>query len=495
VAVLQVALVQRTFRRSLPHWLDALGRYRLGGQPAGGVRRLADALARSASTYALAELERVAADTAETDGDPAQRLPELLDAIRREMHPAEDAPRTGRAAMVASDDPELAARLAAVAGKYAQRVEVFPSASAARAFANRNWPGLVLLDARIPGDGLGWLADLRGAPEGPELPIVVASPRGEDRPDALALGASEFAKLPLDEAAMDELVGSWLGHEVRTMLELAGDPVTGLPGPGVFQEAVVDQSIRNTGRRWAVVLVIWRNRGQLAQSNLAAANEAARALAASLSARFPEPALVARLDQETFALLIPDVDADELPVHLEVDLVHLERVPAVPVDLGIGGVLCFEADYTQILATARRMHQLGAVAGQRVLVTTIDEAPPQRALLVHHDPGAVELLREALRGTRMELVHRRTAVEGLELAASVDVDLVLIGASLPDQAGFDLLRSLRGMTRYEARPIVVLTTEDRERVRAYELGADECLALPVSPAVLRARLRGRLQRA
>ena len=49
-----------------------------------------------------------------------------------------------------------------------------------------------------------------------------------------------------------------------------------------------------------------------------------------------------------------------------------------------------------------------------------------------------------------------------------------------------------GLPQYEARPIVLLTSEDAERVAAYDLGADDCVGTPFNPEVLRARLKALL---
>lgn len=490
----QLPLVQRAFRQALTRWLDALSQYRSpfaddeDDPDRTSVHRLAIGLATYAATSAVEDVERAARAVAVAKGDRlAPRLEELLDAIRREMHPACE---TRGLVVVVTDDPATLERVVSATAPFTDRIETFSSTGAARAFTFRTPPGIVLLDADLPDDPLDWLIELRAAPGGPEVPVLVFARDGAVRPEVLTLGASEFLKKPLDALHLHTAIGTHLGHEARTMLELAGDPVTGLPGPGLFQEAVSDLGVHHEGRRWCVGLVAWRNRASLESEDAIATNRAALGIALSLQERFPDPSLVARLDQDTFALLIRDADAEQLMVTFEETIAALTESALIPLDLGIGGVLGLEAEYAPVLGTARRMHHLAAIAGQRVLLTTLDEAAQRRLLLVDDDIEIVDLLRETVRGTHLEVVHRRTAIEGLETAAASQFDLVLLNAALPNQGAFDLLKTLRGWPHYAARPLLMLTSDDRERVLAYELGADDCVATPFNPDVVRARLSG-----
>ncbi|MEQ1503414.1 MAG: response regulator [Myxococcota bacterium] len=198
------------------------------------------------------------------------------------------------------------------------------------------------------------------------------------------------------------------------------------------------------------------------------------------------------MDPDTFGLLIPDAEEERLMVVFEDALHGLALTGGPELDLGIGGVLGLDADYAPVSSTARRMHHLAAIAGQRVLLTTLDELPQRRLLLVEGDADTATSLRSILRGERVEVVYRRTAIEGLEAAAGHAFDLVVLGAGLPNHAAFDVLATLRSWPQYEARPIVLLTSEDAERVAAYDLGADDCVGTPFNPEVLRARLKALL---
>ncbi|MEQ1503413.1 MAG: hypothetical protein ABMB14_14340 [Myxococcota bacterium] len=226
---LQLPLVQRTFRRGLVQWLDAIGRYRslladTDDDPAqAAVHRLASGLAGVASTYAVEGLERAARQVivAPTVRELATRLDELCDAIRREMHPPVE--RQRRAVVVASADPAVVSRVVAAAPSHLHRVEAFDTIEDARGFVGRTPVGLVVVDLDLDGDPLGWVATLRDDAGTAELPILAVATEGWLRPDALSLGASEFVKRPFASGAVEDAVGGHLG---------AGAAARAIPPPG-----------------------------------------------------------------------------------------------------------------------------------------------------------------------------------------------------------------------------------------------------------------------
>lgn len=61
-------------------------------------------------------------------------------------------------------------------------------------------------------------------------------------------------------------------------------------------------------------------------------------------------------------------------------------------------------------------------------------------------------------------------------------DLVLLDLKMPGVDGFEVLRGSKSMPATRRIPIVVLSssTEDRDRARAYDLGANSYLVKPIS---------------
>jgi two-component system, OmpR family, KDP operon response regulator KdpE len=83
--------------------------------------------------------------------------------------------------------------------------------------------------------------------------------------------------------------------------------------------------------------------------------------------------------------------------------------------------------------------------------------------------------------------------DGLDRAAADPPALVILDLGLPDIDGIDVIRRLR---EWNAVPIVILSAraDERQKVRALDLGADDYLTKPFGVAELMARVRATLRR-
>jgi DNA-binding response OmpR family regulator len=116
-----------------------------------------------------------------------------------------------------------------------------------------------------------------------------------------------------------------------------------------------------------------------------------------------------------------------------------------------------------------------------------------RILLVEDEESISDPFSRALAREGFEPVVARTAAEALQLAASVDPELVLLDLMLPDGDGRDLCRELR---RRSDLPIIMLTARGTEtdRIVGLELGADDYVVKPFSGPEVIARIRAVLRR-
>jgi two-component system, OmpR family, phosphate regulon response regulator PhoB len=84
-------------------------------------------------------------------------------------------------------------------------------------------------------------------------------------------------------------------------------------------------------------------------------------------------------------------------------------------------------------------------------------------------------------------------------AAGVDPspDLILLDLMLPDMSGTDVCRKLRSMEATRAVPIIMLTArgEESDRVKGFEVGADDYVVKPFSVRELLLRVKAILRRA
>ena len=88
------------------------------------------------------------------------------------------------------------------------------------------------------------------------------------------------------------------------------------------------------------------------------------------------------------------------------------------------------------------------------------------------------------------------AVNGKEMLACIDsesIDLILLDLGLPDEDGLVLARQVRARS---SLPIIVLTArkEQKDRLAALEIGADDYLTKPFDPEELVLRVRNMLGR-
>jgi len=109
-------------------------------------------------------------------------------------------------------------------------------------------------------------------------------------------------------------------------------------------------------------------------------------------------------------------------------------------------------------------------------------------LIVDDEPAIRRLLRTSLGAEGFRTEDAATGRDALAALRSVTPDLVLLDLGLPDIEGLDLVREIRS---FSAVPIVVLSAREDERgkVAALELGADDYVTKPFGMAELIARIR------
>jgi two-component system KDP operon response regulator KdpE len=116
-----------------------------------------------------------------------------------------------------------------------------------------------------------------------------------------------------------------------------------------------------------------------------------------------------------------------------------------------------------------------------------------RVPVVDAEPQIRRFLRLGLEGHGYEALEAETAAAALRTAATGRPDLVVLDLGLPDREGFEVLAALREWSR---TPVIVLSVRSREdeKVRAFELGADDYVVKPFGMAELLARIKTALRR-
>jgi two-component system KDP operon response regulator KdpE len=119
-------------------------------------------------------------------------------------------------------------------------------------------------------------------------------------------------------------------------------------------------------------------------------------------------------------------------------------------------------------------------------------ARPTTILVVDDEPAIRRLLRTSLGGQGFGVVEAGSGAEALQQIEREKPDLLILDLGLPDVSGIEVIRSVRVRS---ALPIIVLSVRDDERgkVEALDLGADDYVTKPFGTEELVARIRTALR--
>ncbi|HEX7537077.1 MAG TPA: response regulator transcription factor [Dermatophilaceae bacterium] len=115
-------------------------------------------------------------------------------------------------------------------------------------------------------------------------------------------------------------------------------------------------------------------------------------------------------------------------------------------------------------------------------------------LVVEDERDIREVLRRYLERAGLSVLTTGTGAEAIRLLTSAPPDLVVLDLGLPDVDGTDVLREIRAAGH---PPVLVLTARStvEDRIHGLELGADDYVTKPFSPAEVVLRVQAVLHRA
>ena len=128
--------------------------------------------------------------------------------------------------------------------------------------------------------------------------------------------------------------------------------------------------------------------------------------------------------------------------------------------------------------------------------STTTVAGKGRLLIADHDQLSRDLLSRNLRREGYQVEVEEDGERAMARLAQDTVDLLLWEVTLPTLSGPDMLARVKADPALQAVPIVLLSEQKENAVviRCIEAGADDYLAKPFNPALLKARIRGCLER-
>lgn len=119
-----------------------------------------------------------------------------------------------------------------------------------------------------------------------------------------------------------------------------------------------------------------------------------------------------------------------------------------------------------------------------------------RILVIEDEDDIRDVLEYDLVREGFEVETAGNGEDGLRIALSGKVDLVLLDLMLPGADGLEVCKRLRALPLTKDLPVVMVTAkgEEADIVHGLEMGADDYVTKPFLPAVLVARIRTVLRR-
>lgn len=119
-----------------------------------------------------------------------------------------------------------------------------------------------------------------------------------------------------------------------------------------------------------------------------------------------------------------------------------------------------------------------------------------KVLLVEDEPAQREVLSYNLKSEGFDVLTAADGDEAMLLVAEEAPDIIVLDWMLPGISGIEICRRLKSKPETRAIPVLMLSarSEEVDRVRGLETGADDYVVKPYSVLELMARVRAQLRR-
>ena len=111
-----------------------------------------------------------------------------------------------------------------------------------------------------------------------------------------------------------------------------------------------------------------------------------------------------------------------------------------------------------------------------------------RILIVEDEKNIADLIAAILKANGFDVLFAATAGEACSMTSSYCPDLVILDLGLPDYDGIQVIQSVR---KWSQVPILVVSARysEKDKIEAFEQGADDYITKPFGTAELLARVR------
>lgn len=117
-----------------------------------------------------------------------------------------------------------------------------------------------------------------------------------------------------------------------------------------------------------------------------------------------------------------------------------------------------------------------------------------KILVIEDDPQIRKFLTITLTAHDYSVIPAESGKEGIRLSTSIKPDVILLDLGLPDIDGSEVIASVREWSKL---PIIILSVrhQEEEKVKMFDIGANDYVTKPFGTAELLARIRASLRNA
>jgi CheY-like chemotaxis protein len=384
-----------------------------------------------------------------------------------------------RVVLIVEDDVSFARILLDLAREKEFKGIVATNGDAALALARKYKPDAITLDLNLP-DRDGWtvLDRLKHDPQTSHIPVHIISGE-EKRQRALQLGAITHLQKPVsreDLASAFDQIADFADRRVRRLLVVEDDDA----------------------QRMSIVELI--GNGDVKTTAVATGAEALAALREEsfdcmvLDLKLPDMSgfdLIEKLQQELGRSDLPII------VYTGKELTAKEETQLRKVADAI--IVKEVSSPERLLAeTALFLHRVEANLPEpkRRMLEQLHRRDPvlagRKVLIIDDDVRNIFALTSALESHNMEVLHAENGQEGIELLKETPgVEVVLMDIMMPGMDGYEAIRHIRQIKRFESLPIIALTAKamKADRDRCIEAGASDYISKPLDIDQLLSLLR------
>ncbi len=385
--------------------------------------------------------------------------------------------------LIIEDDVKFGRILLDLAHDRGFKAVVSATGSGALPLVRRFSPSMITLDINLPDmDGWRMLDILKRSPETRHIPIHIISV-DDPRERGLQMGAFSVLEKPVDHATLQQALArteEFIARHVKELLLVEDDDL---------QSSEILKMIGN---------------GDVHVTRVTNGGEALEALKQQ------------QFDCVVLDLVLPDMDGVQLIETIRRDaswrlpvIIHTAKDlnPADEAKLRnlVESFILKSPDSHQQLfdETALFLHRFveDMPQDQRRIIERARRREPglagRKVLIVDDDIRNIFSLTGVLEQHDIQVLHAESGRDGISmLAATPDVDMVLMDVMMPDMDGYETMRQIRRNERFRKLPMIAITAKAMkgDREKCIEAGASEYISKPVDVDQLVSMMRVWLRR-